>query len=68
MKKSENFYPALRELNPDELSIFYGGSFAYDLGTAIRFLAIYYSNGMGLNGYTEAVADYIVNQYNNGTL
>jgi hypothetical protein len=67
MKKSENLHPALREINPEDLSILYGGSFAYDLGTFIRFLGIYYSNGMGLNGYTEAVADYVINQYNNGT-
>jgi len=67
MKKTEILYPALREINPEELSIINGGSFAYDLGTVLRFLGIYYSNGMGLNGYTEAVADYLANQYKNGT-
>ncbi len=68
MKKTENLYPALSELNAEELSLITGGSFAYDLGTLIRFLGIYYSNGTGASGYSEAMADYYANQYKNGTL
>ena len=67
MKKTKNFIPGLRELNIEELSIINGGSFAYDLGTLLRFLGIYYSNGMGASGYSEAVADYVANQVKNGT-
>jgi hypothetical protein len=65
MKKIENLYPSFRELNPEELSIIFGGSFAYDFGTLLRFLGIYYANGMGASGYASATADFAVNQYMN---
>jgi hypothetical protein len=68
MKKTENLYHAFSDLNHEELSIINGGGFAYDFGTLLRFLGIYYSNGMGAPGYSEALADYFANQYKNGTL
>ena len=68
MKKTKNFFATLRELDPEELSIINGGHFAYDLGTFLRFVGIYYQYGTGTTGYAEAVADYYANQYKNGTL
>ena len=65
MKKAEKFNPELRGLIPEELSSINGGSFAYDLGTLLRFLGIYYGNGMGAPGYASATADYVVNKFNN---
>lgn len=66
MKSSAVLYPVLRALSPEELTIINGGSFAYDLGTFLRFLGIYYANGMGASGHVAATSDYVYNQYING--
>ena len=53
-----NKFEHLHELTNDELTTLTGGGFAYDLGYAIRFLAIG-MNGPGGPGY--AMTDYFLN-------
>ena len=54
----------LISLNNNELTDIEGGGLAYDVGRALRFLGIDIINGGGPVGYSDAVADYIITQYN----
>ena len=66
MKKSEKHHPEFTEIHYDELVSIHGGSFAYDLGRLLRYVAIYYANGTGATGTAAANADYLANLYLNG--
>ena len=59
MKKTKNFFATLRELDPEELSIINGGHFAYDLGTFLRFVGIYYQYGTGTTGAVGLFHPYV---------
>jgi len=61
MKKSETINIRFTELNQEELDSISGGSFAYDLGRAIRFMSIYLYEGTGIRGYCCATADFAAN-------
>lgn len=66
MKRTANFFPVISELDHEELSVINGGSFAYDLGTFLRWVAIYAANGPGPVGTGVAWGDYYYNQIKNG--
>jgi hypothetical protein len=64
MKHSTN--NSLREMTSGELTCTQGGSFAYDAGRFIRFMALdlYYGYNNGL-GFTVATLDFIINAQEN---
>lgn len=66
MKKAENYPCRFIEINNDELSAINGGSFAYDVGTFLRYFGIYLANGTGISGVAAANADYAVTQFLSG--
>ena len=56
----------LKELSADELTGTLGGSFAFDVGRLLRFIAIdaYYGYNNGI-GFSVATLDFIVNMQEN---
>ena len=50
----------VKTLNKTDKVNINGGELAYDVGRVLRFLGIYYGNGGGAAGYSEAVADYAI--------
>lgn len=53
-----NRFQNLQELSQDEQCTVNGGGFAYDVGYALRFLAI---SGSGPGGGGMAITDYFLN-------
>jgi bacteriocin-like protein len=61
MKKLEENKNLFTEMNKEELTKINGGSFAYDLGRLIRYMAIYVSEGTGVRGNMYAYTDFVTN-------
>jgi hypothetical protein len=64
MKNSN--YPDIRDLSHDELINSAGGSFAYDVGRVLRFVALdYYYGHCNAVGTNVAMMDFVINMQEN---